>query len=73
MADYESACRAQLALRALLKGRARLAGIGITGEDGDFFVKVNVVDDGGVEIPERQDGVRVVVERVRVPKPRGLS
>lgn len=61
---------AQLQLRELLKGRARLAGIGITEVGGELAVQVNVVDDGGVDIPERQNGIRVLVRRVAQPKAR---
>jgi hypothetical protein len=60
MADLETARAAKLALTTQLAGDDRVSGIGITGSNGDYGVKVNLVDDHDVPaLPEEIDGVSV--------------
>lgn len=67
MADYAKARDVQFQLRDRLKGKARLAGIGLVQKGDVYSVKVNVIDAGGQAIPDEIDGVAIEVEHMGQP------
>lgn len=67
MADYAKAREVQFQLRNRLKGKARLAGIGLVETAAGYRVKVNLIDAGGEEIPTEIDGVDIEIEHMHQP------
>ncbi len=65
MVDLEAARAASLALTCRLSGDRRVNGVGITGTQSSFAVRVNLVDDTDrPDLPDEIDGVPVEVEVV---------
>lgn len=67
MANYAKAREVQFQLRDRLKGKARLAGIGLVETGGDYSLKVNLIDAGGETIPGQIDGVDIEIEHMSQP------
>ncbi len=67
MADYAKARAVQFKLRDRLKGKARLAGIGLVESGDGYAVKVNLIDAGGEEIPDQIDGVEIEIQHMKQP------
>jgi len=69
MADLDTVRAAKTALTEQLAHDNRVNGIGITGSNGDYGIKVNIVDAADApELPTEIDGVPVkvvVIGRVR--------
>lgn len=65
MSDRDAARAAKSQVQNLIGGDPRVNGVGLTHVGPDWAVKVNVVDDQDYpDLPERVEGVRVVVRGI---------
>jgi hypothetical protein len=69
MATFEQACRAKPDALALLAGRVDLAGIGVGGDDYQYWLTVNLHTPAAVTLPKEVNGVRLAYKYVGEIRP----